>query len=109
VDSTGEDLIYLPFREPIHLDGVFGWLFFRRAHLLSAFKSDRIQVLVREEKREFRDLLARCSPVFNTMCNSSFKESIEGVIELPEGNPLTVGSFKIWLHSCSPAIAENEH
>src|SRR6202046_42454 len=24
VDSTGEDLIYLPFREPIHLDGVFG-------------------------------------------------------------------------------------
>ena len=43
------------------------------------------------------------------MCNSSFKESIEGVIKLPEGNPLTVGSFMIWLHSCSLAIAENEH
>ncbi|KAN0083115.1 hypothetical protein V8E54_002203 [Elaphomyces granulatus] len=97
---------------PRNKDISYERLNFRRAHLLSALKSDRIQVLVGEEKREFqvpRDLLAGCSPVFNAMCNSAFKESVEGVIELPEGNPLTVGSFMLWLHSCPPAIAENEH
>jgi len=90
----------------------FEKLSFRRHHLLSALRSDRIQVLVGEDKKEFqipRDLLAKCSPVFNTMCNSSFKESIEGVIELPEVTPLTFGSFMVWLHSCPPAIPEDDH
>lgn len=110
----------------------FERLNFRRAHLLrsvwgstiyifpaaakltqdSALKSDRIQVLVGEEEQDFevpRDLLANCSPVFDTLCNSAFKESIEGVIRLPEVPPLTFGSFLIWLHSCPPAVPEDDH
>jgi BTB/POZ domain len=65
-----------------------------------------------EEKKEFqvpRDLLSKSSPVFNAMCNSAFKESIEGVIELPEVNPSTFGNFMVWLHSCPPAFTENDH
>jgi hypothetical protein len=63
-------------------------------------------VLVGESKKDFqvpKDLLAKCSPVFNAMCNSSFKESIEGVIELPEDDPLTFANFMVWLHTCPPA------
>ena len=43
------------------------------------------------------------------MCNSSFKESIEGVIELPEVKPSTFGNFMLWLHSCPPAVTENDN
>jgi len=85
---------------------------FRKHHLLSALQSERIQVLVGESRKEFlvpRDLLAKCSPVFNAMCNSSFKESIEGVIELPEATPSTFGNFMIWLHSCPSAAAITEN
>ena len=77
----------------------------------SAIQSERIPVLVGEEKKEFqvpRDLLAKSSPVFDAMCNSSFKESIEGVIELPEVDPSTFGNFMLWLHSCPPAVTEND-
>jgi len=84
---------------------------FRRDHLLSALRSERIQVLVGESKKEFqvpKDLLTKCSSVFHAMCNPPFKESIDGVIELPEINPSIFGGFMIWLHSCPPAIPEDD-
>lgn len=71
-----------------------------------ALQSERIHVLVGEQQERYqvsRDLLARCSPVFNVMCTSSFKESVEGIIRLPEVQPATFEDFMIWLHSYLPS------
>jgi BTB/POZ domain-containing protein len=102
------------FRKVHFLRSVRGHSIFPGAKLTRgrALQSERIQVLVGESKKDFqvpKDLLAKCSPVFNAMCNSSFKESIEGVIELPEDNPLTFANFMVWLHTCPPAkVMEND-
>jgi hypothetical protein len=72
-----------------------------------ALQSDRVTILVGSTEEPFRvpgGLLIHYSPSFQIMCQSSFKESLTGVIKLPEVEIPTFQNFLIWLHHFQPSI-----
>ncbi|KAH0544749.1 hypothetical protein FGG08_001116 [Glutinoglossum americanum] len=60
------------------------------------------KVIVGPDKDHFvigKDLICDASPFFRAALKGRFREATEGLISLPEENPVTFGRFVFWLHT----------
>ncbi|KAK2745515.1 hypothetical protein FQN57_003640 [Myotisia sp. PD_48] len=79
----------------------------RKHRYIIALQGKRFTIIVGSNEDSFkisRDLLSQSSPVFKAMCFSSFMESVDRVIRLPEVDLTTFQQYFVWLHSPEPQI-----